>query len=105
MGRLFTAVVVLLWLAPLSVGGQDPGSTAPLDARELQEKMRDDPATMNAIERLRDDPQVQKVLEDPAVLEALQEGDMGALLANPKIQRLVAHPAVQRITRDLDAKE
>src|SRR5262245_35776366 len=71
-------------------------------ARTLEDEIRGDPAMMESVEELRDDPVVQEILSDPKIAEALRTGDVGALLGNPKIGELMDRPAVRDITKGLE---
>jgi len=99
------ALVVCLLTFPRT-GTAQGYSSAPsgIDEKQietLEERIRSQPETMDAIRALQSDPQFQEVLNDPEVAAALQSGNAGALLANPKINNLMNHPAVQDITKKL----
>lgn len=80
--------------------GKSPGRapvTAPDEAKTLKDAMMGDPAVMDIVEGLRDDPDFQAVIGDPELMSAIQSGDISALLANPKFQRLLEKEEVQKI--------
>ncbi|HXQ24247.1 MAG TPA: hypothetical protein VN812_21375 [Candidatus Acidoferrales bacterium] len=72
---------------------------APAQLDGLQERIASDPDTMNAINTLRDDPELKAMLDDPELQSALQSGNLDALLSNPKLARFAADPRVQEITK------
>jgi hypothetical protein len=74
--------------ASAGIGGQ---------VRPLQERMESDPAVMEMIRGLKDDPQFQKVLEDPEMMRAVESGDIGTLMANPKFLQLMNNATVRDI--------
>ena len=75
-----------------------PGSVTP-QVQELQQKMLGDDQSMALILSLKDDPEVQALLNDPAVLEAVQAGDLAALTANPRFMKLLENAKVREIQK------
>ena len=69
-------------------------------AGELQQVLSQDPAAMNQILSLQDDPLVQSILGDAGTMQAVQSGDLGALLNDPKIKALMEHPTVQGLSQE-----
>lgn len=62
---------------------------------DLQQAFSQDPAAMNKIFSLQDDPLVQEILRDDRLMQAIHSGNLGALVNDPKIRALMSHPAVQ----------
>lgn len=90
--------------APAPAPGDDLGgvnAAAADSVQALQQRIVSDPEMADAVQALRDDPQVQALLTDPAISGALARGDMAALLNDPRIRDLAADPAVQNITRQV----
>ena len=76
----------------------EPGKT--LDsAVDLQQRLLQDPAAMEKILSLQNDPLVQSILSDESTMRAIKAGDIGALLNNPKIRALMNHPTVRELSR------
>jgi radical SAM superfamily enzyme len=75
------------------VGGQ---------VRPLQERMESDPAVMERIRGLKDDPDFRMVLEDPEIMRAVETGDIAALMANPRFLQLMHNPAVRDIQNRME---
>ena len=67
--------------------------------QELQQKMLGDDQTMALILSLKDDPEMQALLNDPKVLEAVQAGDLTTLTANPKFMKLLDNAKVREIQK------
>lgn len=67
--------------------------------QELQQKMLGDEQTMALILSLKDDPEMQALLNDPKVLEAVQAGDISALTANPRFMKLLENAKVREIQK------
>lgn len=65
--------------------------------QDLQEKMLADKDIMALILALRDDPEMQALLNDPAVVKAISQGDTNALTANPRFMQLLNNPRVREI--------
>jgi len=68
----------------------------------MQRRMVADPAMMEKIRALQNDPAFLEVLEDPEIAAALEAGDTTALMANPKVSALIEHPTVRELTNSLD---
>ena len=103
--RICTATLVFAIAFAVPVAwAQDLGDPpqAADQARSLEDEIRGDPAMMQSVEELRDDPVVQEILNDPKIAEALRNGDIGVLLGNPKVGELMDRPAVRDITRGLE---
>jgi len=80
-----------------------PSSTTPIptpSANDVQQALSQDPAAMNKILSLQNDPLMQQILSDENTMRAVQAGDLGALLNDPKIRALMDHPTV----RDLNSQ-
>ena len=76
------------------VASRQPQQTLPA-AGELQQALTQDPAALNKILSLQNDPLVQSILSDESTMQAVESGDLGALLNDPKIKALMNHPTVQ----------
>jgi hypothetical protein len=79
-----------------TASGQQQGSVNS-QVQDLQEKMLADKDIMVLILALRDDPEMQALLNDPAVVKAVSQGDTGALTANPRFMQLLNNPRVSEI--------
>jgi hypothetical protein len=80
-----------------------PGEALPTpapaaSAEDLQQVFQQDPAAMNKILSLQNDPLVQSILEDATTMRAIEAGDIGTLLNDPKIRALMSHPTVQGLS-------
>jgi hypothetical protein len=71
--------------------------TATRDIQQLQTRLAQDPAAMQAIMSLQSDPQIQAILNDPAIAKAIQDGDYMSLLGNAKIQALESNEHLQQL--------
>lgn len=65
--------------------------------RPIQERMEQDPAVMEMIKGLQNDPDFQKVLEDPEMMRAVEAGDIATLMSNPKFLQLMNNSTVRDI--------
>jgi len=70
--------------------------------RELQQKMLDDEGILMLIMALRDDPEMQSLLQDPAVMAAVNAGDVSVLTSDPRFIKLLDNPIVHEIQRKVD---
>lgn len=73
-----------------------PPSASAVD--DLQQAFSQNPATLNEILSLQDDPLMQSILRDERTMQAVQSGDLGTLLSDPKIRALMNHPTIQGLT-------
>lgn len=96
---LATLLVIAAARAPAAEPAAAGGASAAVE--QMQQRMLADPQLNDAVQALRDDPNVQDILSDPAIAAALGRGDLGALMTNPKIKRLADDPAVRDITRQM----
>ena len=64
-----------------------------------------DPRVMAQIEELRNDKDVQAILEDETVLKAIEEGNFFQLLRNEKIRELMSNPKVKSISSGVAVDE
>ncbi len=85
--------------APASEWDGDVASPQPQQnlpaAGALQQALTQDPAALNKILSLQNDPLVQSILSDESTMQAVESGDLGALLNDPKIKALMNHPTVR----------
>jgi hypothetical protein len=65
--------------------------------KSIQDKMSDDPETMQMIQSLQNDPDFQNILQDPEIMRAIQNNDMATLMANPQFMGLLNKQTVQDI--------
>jgi hypothetical protein len=68
-------------------------------AGDLQQSLMHDPAAMDKVLSLQDDPLVQSILSDEETMRAIQAGDIEALLNDPRIRTLMQHPTVKALGR------
>jgi hypothetical protein len=67
-------------------------------AHDLQQALSQNPAAVNKIISLQNDPLVQQILSDEGTMRAVQAGDLGALLNDPKVRALMNHPTVRELS-------
>jgi hypothetical protein len=72
-----------------------------VEVRGLVTKMQDDDQIMTLINALKDDPEMQALMNDPQVMKAISAGDLSALMANPKFMELLNNPKVLEIQNKL----
>jgi hypothetical protein len=82
-----------------SINDQLPAQTG-----SLQSQIMANPKTAEAIRSLKDDPQVQDIMNDPEVISALKAGDLNALAKNEKFMGLTKNPRIQKIKDDLSTE-
>jgi hypothetical protein len=66
-------------------------------AEALKNQIMSDPKMMDSIETLKDDPQVQEIINDPEIMNAIKAGDLNALSKNSKFMGLTKNPTIQKI--------
>ncbi len=67
----------------------------------VQQRISSDPAMMQKIQSMAQDPALQAIINDPQIQSALQSGDFASLMANPKIHQLMNHSTVKQITQQI----
>jgi hypothetical protein len=71
------------------------------DVQGMVTKMQGNDDIMALINTLKDDPEMQAVINDPQVLKAISAGDYSALMANPKFMELLNNPKVLEIQKKM----
>lgn len=71
------------------------------DVQGMVTKMQGNDEIMALIDKLKDDPEMQAVINDPQVLQAISAGDFSALMANPKFMELLNNPKVREIQKKM----
>ncbi|WP_243372415.1 hypothetical protein [Geotalea sp. SG265] len=66
---------------------------------ELQKTLLADKEIVALILMLKDNPEVQALLQDPDVVSAVTNGDVEALTGNPRFLELLNNPQVQEIQK------
>ncbi len=80
---------------------QSAGGGYGADVQGMVTKMQGDDEIMSLINSLKDDPEMQALLNDPEVMNAISSGNMSALMANPKIMELLNNPKVRQIQKKM----
>ena len=100
---MFTLMLSVILVTPLhaksALAAGEPQKSVTPQVQGLQQKMLADDQTMALILSLKDDPEMQALLNDPALLEAVQAGDLTALTANPKFMKLLDNAKVKEIQK------
>lgn len=81
--------------------GNSGGDAMGREAATIQRRILDDPALLNSISALKDDPAVLSIMHDPEVMRAIQSGDLNALQNNRKIEQLIESPSVRGVLNEL----
>lgn len=84
--------------------GSNTGTSNPQLAsmfQGVQQRISSDPAMMQKIQSMAQDPALQAIINDPQIQSALQSGDFASLMANPKIHQLMNHSTVKQITQQI----
>ncbi len=106
--RIFLFIVLLFCLATGNVlaaeidaanGMEETQPQVKKQMQELQAMLLADPELMAQILLLKDDPEVQSLLDDPDVIRAVAAGDIGALAGNGRVMKLLNKPQVQEIQK------
>lgn len=82
-----------------STGTNNPQLTSMFQG--VQQRISSDPAMMQKIQSMAQDPALQAIINDPQIQSALQSGDFASLMANPKIHQLMNHSTVKQITQQI----
>ena len=79
-----------------SVARENPSpETVKID--QVQQQMLGDPETVQLIQKLQNDPSVQKILQDRELMEAITQGNLNRVGADPKIKELMKNESVEKI--------
>jgi hypothetical protein len=92
----------------ISQGSERPGKKGTAAGSErkvspeiesLQKSMMQDPAVMEKVMTLQNDPQMQELLRDPEFMNAINSGDISTLMSNPKFLELLNNPQIKEIQK------
>lgn len=86
--------------APIAVAPSNNAALAS-QALQLQAQIAADPADMQAILGLQNDPQILAILSDPQIVQAIERGDYAGLINNPKIQALENNAHLKQVLQQL----
>jgi hypothetical protein len=95
-------LLVVCLSGPVHAASEQPSGSVTPQVQELQQKMFTDEQTMALILSLKDDPEMQALLNDPKVQEAVQSGDLTALTANPRFMKLLDNANVKEIQKRVE---
>lgn len=92
--------------APAAVASQprtDEAGSAGVQAmrKSMMGSVMSNPNLLGMIFALRNDPQVQRVLQDPEVMEKVMAGDMEGLKNDPAFRALMENPDIQSLAGEL----
>jgi hypothetical protein len=83
------------------LAAQSAGGGIGPDVQGMVTKMQGDEEIMYLINSLKDDPEMQAILNDPETMKAISAGDLSALMANPKIMELLNNQKVREIQKKM----
>lgn len=101
MALLVLAMSCFGFTAPVRAAeeGADRKPQVKKQVEELQEMLMADKEIVALIIMLKDNPEVQALLQDPDVASAVANGDIDALTGNPRFLDLLNNPQVQEIQK------
>ncbi len=94
---------------PGSVAAALPGKMAATDEKAPTEQDVDDmkrslmtnPGLLGSVFSLRNDPDMQKILQDPEIMDKVMSGDVESLQNDPKFLELMENPKIQAIIEQM----
>ncbi len=87
--------------ASLSMGDTSARVDAFFGFEQILQTLMSDPAMLEKIQGLANDPQFQALADDPEIRKAIENGNIFSLAQNKKLWELMDHPTVKEITRTL----
>ena len=73
--------------------------------QSMQATIAANPAMMQAVMALSQDPEVQAILAEPEIMQAINRGDMQAVMNNARVRRLMENPQVQSLSREVQGMQ
>ncbi len=64
---------------------------------QMQDRMLNDPETVQLIEELQNNPSVQKILQDEELMKAISQGNLNRVGEDPKIKALMNDKTIEKI--------
>jgi len=87
-----------------SPGSQAENSNRPKNSAQgiqkidqMQDRMLSDPETVQLIEKLQNNPSVQKILQDEELMQAIAQGNLNRVSEDPKIKDLMNDKTIGKI--------
>lgn len=90
--------------APVAVQHQQ-APTVDLNSRvqEAQSKLMNDPAMMQQLQALAQDPELMRLLSDPELVQAVTSRNVQAVENNPKARQLMNNPKMRALMEQMQA--
>ncbi len=84
---------------PSPPSSRKPIPSAQKKADGIEDQLRNDPESMSKIEKLRDNPALQKILQDPELMKAIREKNLARIVSDPKIKALESSKVLQELLK------
>lgn len=85
-------------IKPAHENNRQPGESAGAQKiDQMQDLLLSNPETVQLIDKLRDNPSVQKILQDEELMKAIAEGNLNRLSEDPKIKALMNDQTIGKI--------
>ncbi|WP_154650475.1 hypothetical protein [Geotalea daltonii] len=103
--RILALLVFVLSCSQLEASALEPADSTikqpqvKMQLEELQDALLADKEIVALILMLKDNPEVQALLQDPDVVTAVTNGDIDALAGNPRFLEILNNPQVQEIQK------
>ncbi len=110
MKRLVTRMILFLLLClpggpALAGAAAVSGHTDSINEEQiqkLQDRMLSDSQVMALIAALRDDPDLQVLLNDPSFMQAISARDINTLTNDPRFMKLFSNPLIKKIIERME---
>ncbi len=66
---------------------------------DITNKLLNNPDAMSKIEKLRNNPTMQEILQDPELVQAIREKDLARIASDPKIKALESNKNLQDLLK------
>lgn len=97
------APVAMQQQAAVGYNTQPQGDNLNVRVQEAQTKLMNDPAMMQQLQALAQDPELMRLLSDPALVQAVTSRNVQAVENNPKAQQLMNNPKIRALMEQMQA--
>jgi hypothetical protein len=75
------------------------------DVAAMKQSVLSNPGLLGMVFSLRNDPDMQRILQDPEIMGMVMSGDVESLQDNPKFMELMENPKIQAIIQQMAPEE
>jgi len=91
--------------APGTLSQQADKAPSQEDVESMKQSVLSNPGLLGMVFSLRNDPDIQEIIQDPEIMALVMSGDVESLESNQKFMKLMENPKIQAIVEKMAPKE